>query len=483
MSKKSIICFSPPFFLSFSLLLTVSAIGPVVSNWSAKFDSRVSFYQTTEVGVLIIGTEKSLYAVDAETGDVMWRRKNVRLDEADVAPILGTDLVLLDLEKSGKTRVEAVDIFTGDATWQSDKIKGSVMHMAIDLEHDLVALVLARDARDRPREGFKRKPSVHLLNLSNGEELWRRDLESEVEMFPARPGVLGEKEDKKTFYTLDNYRPPLFLDDRLYLFYEGVTSLDVRTGKERIRERFRVNEEGLALTEADPIADQQHLYVSGRGRVRAISRATGREVWEANDLGLTPEMIAAGGILYVRTGGQFTRLKDGEIVERGPYGLSAIDSGNGKTLWRYKGADRGITNLALLDPSTALIADRDELVAIETATGKSRLRIKHRIERPAFALIKESGQAVVGGRNEIAAYDLAVAGERKSEAVWRARHQPPGRGILRTVAAITARAAAIYFRYGGVATTTFRGGQLARAASTLRVAGRATRVGFQEPDG
>ena len=54
---------------------------------------------------------------------------------------------------------------------------------------------------------------------------------------------------------------------------------------ERIREQFRVNEEGLALTEADPVWDEQYLYTSGRGRVRAILRATGRIVWEAKDLG------------------------------------------------------------------------------------------------------------------------------------------------------------------------------------------------------
>ena len=143
----------------------------------------------------------------------------------------------------------------------------------------------------------------------------------------ARP--LGGDGDE-TFYTLDNYRAPFFLDGRLWLFYEGVTSLDARTGKEGIREKFRVNEEGLALTEADPVVDGRHIYVSGRGRVRAISRETGREVWEAKDLGLTPEMILAGGLLFVRTGGQFTGLKDGEVVERGPYGVSAIDPSSGK---------------------------------------------------------------------------------------------------------------------------------------------------------
>jgi outer membrane protein assembly factor BamB len=34
-------------------------------------------------------------------------------------------------------------------------------------------------------------------------------------------------------------------------------------------------------------------------------------------------------------------LKDGEVIARGPYGVSAIDPNNGKVLWRYRGADKG----------------------------------------------------------------------------------------------------------------------------------------------
>jgi outer membrane protein assembly factor BamB len=439
----------------------------MVPNWSAKFDSKTLFHQTTELGALIVGTEKSLYAVDGETGEVLWRRKDVRLDESDVAPIVGTDLLLLSFEKDGKTRVEAVDLMAGNTLWRSDKIKGGVMQMAVDPENDLAAVVFVRDAKSGPKEGFKRRPSVHLLNLATGEELWKRDLESEVEMTPARWSENGDE----TFYTLDNYRTPFFLDGRLWLFYEGVTSLDARTGKEGIREKFRVNEEGLALTEADPVIDQRHIYVSGRGQVRAISRATGREVWEAKDLGLTPEMFLANGLLFVRTGGHFTRLKDGEVVERGPYGVSAIDPSSGKILWRYRGADKGISNIALANASTALVADRDELISIDTSNGKAVKRLKHGIDRAAFVLINEERQAVVGGRNEIAGFDVA-----RGEAVWRVRHNPPGRGVMRTIGAITARAASIYFRYGGVASTAFRGVQLARGVSALRWSGVASRA-------
>jgi outer membrane protein assembly factor BamB len=451
-------------------LLCANAWAAASPDWSAKLDGRVLFYQATELGVVAVATERSLYALDGETGDVLWRRKNLRLNETDVAPVPGTDLILLSLERGDKTRMEAIDLLTGDSIWQSEKTRGAVMQMALDIEAGLLAVVLVRDARDeRAREGFKRKPVVHMLDLGSGRELWKYDLESEVEMMPVE---WSEKD--KTSYTLDNYRPPVFLDNRLYLFYEGVTSLDMRTGKEKQREKFRVNEEGLARTEADPVLDERYIYTTGRGRVRAVSRRTGEEMWEAKDLGLTPEMVLARDILYVRTGGQFTRLRDGETVERGPYGVSAIDTSNGKIIWRYKGADRGITNLALPDASTIIIADHDDLIFLDAQTGRRRAKSSHHVERAAFVLINERGEGVIGGRDEIAGFDLNVGRER-----WRARHEPPGRGVLRTLGAIAARAASLYFRYGGAATTAFRGVQLARSISTLstlRWSGLASRV-------
>jgi outer membrane protein assembly factor BamB len=375
----------------------------------------------------------------------------------------------LNLQKGSKARVEAVDLFTGDALWQSDKVSGGVMQMAVDTSNNLLAAVFVKDAKGSAREGFKRRPTVHVFDLRTGDEIWDYKIESEIEMMPVR---WSEDKGAKTEYTLDNYHPPLFLDGRLYLFYEGVASLDARTGRERQREKFRVNEEGLALTESDPVFDERNIYTSGRGHVRAISRDTGKEIWEAKDLGLTPEMmLMTNDVLYVRTGGQFTHLSDGETVARGPYGVSAIDARTGKTIWRYKGADKGITNIALPDASTLVIADKDDLILIDTATGKRRAKTSHKIEETQFVLINERGEAVVGGRNEVASFNTA-----SGENVWRARYTPPGRGLLKTVAGIAARAASLYFRYGGTVSTAFRGVQLARVATSLRWSGLASRV-------
>src|SRR5882762_4199951 len=454
--KKSVHC-----FVAFVLLCTAATV-VASERWSAKLDGKVRFYQSTELGVLVVGTEKSLYAVDGETGDVLWRRKNMKLDETDVAPVPGTDIVLLTIESGSKTRVEALDLMTGEPLWRSDKVRGAVMQMALDLNANLLAVVLVRDAKGKAKAGFKRKPVIHVFNITNGEELWKRELESEVEMMPAR---WGDKDDVP--YTLDNYRSPVFLDNRLYAFYEGLTSLDAQTGRERQRDKFRVNEEGLALTEADPVADERNVYTSGRGKVRAISRVDGDEVWEAKDLGSVPEMLLTRDVLYARTGGQFARLEDGESVERGPYGVSAIDLEKGKVLWRYKGADKGITNVVMPDAATLVVADHDDLIIIDARTGKRRTRISHGVEKAAFVLLNGRGEAVVGGKNEIAAFDLNTGAN-----VWRSRHNPPGRGLLRTVAAVTARAAALYFRYGSAyssaVSTVFRGVQLLNTLNGLR---------------
>ena len=118
-----------------------------------------------------------------------------------------------------------------------------------------------------------------------------------------------------------------------------MTSFDARTGKSRLREKYRVNEEGLALTEADAIFDEAFIYTSGHGRVRAISRETGDTEWEAKDLGRTPEMVLVDRFICSHRR-QFTRLKDGDTVERGPYGVSAVGRSHRKSLMALQGRDK-----------------------------------------------------------------------------------------------------------------------------------------------
>ena len=456
------------------ILCLLAAFSHAQPTWQASLDSKVRFYQTTDFGIVLAGTEKSLYAIDGQTGERIWRVATGKIDSTAVTPVPQTDLILFSHDLGSKSRLEAVDILSGSTIWQSDKVKGDVMQLAVDPEKDLIAVILVKDTRGRSGSDFKQKPVVHVLQLSTGEELWHRDFDDKIEMMPTRFGDdLGEID-----FTLDNYRPPLLLDGRLYLFYEGSTSYDARTGKEKEREKFKINEEGLALTEADPVFDETHLFVSGRGRIRAINRQTGHDDWKADDLGTCAEMALIGTTLYVRTGGQFTRLKDGELKEKGPFGVSAIDTKSGDTLWRFKGADKGLTNFAFADADTIVIADKDELITLDARNGKRVAKRSHKVDQPQFVLINESGQAVVGGPEEIAAFSVT---DPKRPEFWHVFHKPPARGILRVAAGIALRAAAIYFRYGGLATSAIglarTGLSLATAANSFRWSGIGSRTG------
>ncbi len=483
------------------LLCFFAAIANAQAVWQANLDGKVRFYQTTDFGVMIAGTDNSLYAIDGQTGETVWRKRTKGLDETSITPVPSTDLILVSTDAGDKSRVEAVDLLSGATLWRSDKVKGDVLQLAVEPAQNLLAVVLVKKTTGKVGEEFKRHPIVHVFNLSNGDELWKKELESDVEMMPSRFGEdLGEVP-----FTLDNYRAPLILDGRLFLFYEGVTSYDAQTGREGERERFKVNEDNLALTEADPIFDDKFLYTSGRGKVRAVNRRSGKVEWEAKDLGVTPEMAVVGNVLYVRTGGQFTSIKDGEIREKGSFGVSAIDTRNGKTLWRYKGADKGLTNFVFADTNTILVADKDDLITIDARTGKRIDKFEHDVEKAQFVLINESGKAVVGGRDEIAAFQ--VQGSRfkvqsqsevqsskfnvqgfseiqnpkskiQNREIWRVKHKAPGRGVLRTVAGIALRATALYFRYGGLATSALniaRGASVAQSVLGLRWSGLKTR--------
>jgi outer membrane protein assembly factor BamB len=490
--------------VSVLLLFLLCAFTTIFVNaqpvWQADLDSKIQFYQTTDFGIVLAGSANSLYALDGQTGEKIWRKKTKGLDETSVSPVPATDLILISTDEGERSRIEAVDLLSGETLWRSDKVKGDVMQLAVEPSQDLLAVVLVKKAKGKIGEEFKRTPIIHVFALSNGNELWKKELDSDVQMMPS-----NFTENAEVPYTLDNYRPPLMLDGRLYLFYEGATSYDARSGKEGEREKFKINEGGLALTEADPVFDDKFLYTSGKGKIRAINRKSFKIEWEAKDLGVTPEMAVVGNVLYVRTGGQFTRIKDGEIEEKGSFGVSAIDTKNGKTLWRYKGADKGLTNFVFADANTILIADKDDLITIDARNGKKIADFEHDIERAQFVLINERGNAVVGGKDEIAAFGFQISNskfqikeqfqkvnfkdhnldqsgiwnlESGIKEVWRVKHKAPGRGVFRTIAGIALRATALYFRYGGLATSALniaRGASIARSILGLRSSNLRTR--------
>src|SRR4051794_35510275 len=127
----------------FSLTLLLASTSFSQPAWKADLDSRVRFYDTTDFGIVLAGTEKSLYAIDGRTGERLWRRSTGKVGSTAVTQVPNTDIVLFTRDLGSSSRLEAVDVLTGTRIWQSDKVKGDVMQLALDPDLDVLAIVLA----------------------------------------------------------------------------------------------------------------------------------------------------------------------------------------------------------------------------------------------------------------------------------------------------------------------------------------------------
>ncbi len=104
---------SIPFYRLLILLCLFAAVSNAQTVWQANLDGKVRFYQTTDFGVMIAGTDNSLYAVDGQTGEIVWRKRTKGLDETSIVPVPSTDLILVSSDEGDKSRVEAVDLLSG----------------------------------------------------------------------------------------------------------------------------------------------------------------------------------------------------------------------------------------------------------------------------------------------------------------------------------------------------------------------------------
>jgi hypothetical protein len=128
-----------------------------------------------------------------------------------------------------------------------------------------------------------------------------------------------------------------------------------------------------------------------------------------------------------------------------------------------------------------VVGGRDEIAAFQTG-GRAAAQQLQKPDRKGGLM--EIGLSYKSAHDQYYAYSLALPYGQASgddRAVWRVKHKAPGRGILRVVAGIALRAAAIYFRYGGTATSAFnfaRGGlNLYRTVNSFRFSGLSTRFG------
>ncbi len=414
-----------------TLLLWESPAAATPLRWRIDLEAPVRFVKVLSGEVVLAGTERHLFALAHSDGSPLWRLRNVSVHPDQVRRVPGTSLLLVNEGWGGKfqdrqSSLLAVDSRTGSIVWESPTIKRQILEVAADPEAGRLLLVAARQPHGEGKE--KRRLSLFLLDSSTGVIQWREDPEAKVRLSP-RPRRRGERGDERA-YDLAAYRQPAFDGDRLFTFYDGVRCYDAASGRLVWRQKKKLIEDDLALSYAEPFLEGGVLYLAAKGRVRAFDAATGARLWQSKDFGVITQLYLDEERIYARLGGSFLDFNGEDWRRRGPFGVVVLERRSGKKLWKWGGADDGITNL-LIFGDRIYLADEKRLVALDRYTGKRLYRRGHDFEKPPlFIGLTEQDRLVLTGPEDAGAFRYQD-GRRD----WHHHLPAPGVGLWKKLAA------------------------------------------------
>ena len=110
------------------LLLPVAAVqGQDTTLWRYTTNEKISFYQVTPLGDLVVGTKEKVVALDPETGHVRWSRNDILKPPGgfiiNPGPFPGAAFDPIPFSPYAvlrtKDEIALIDLATGETLWNS----------------------------------------------------------------------------------------------------------------------------------------------------------------------------------------------------------------------------------------------------------------------------------------------------------------------------------------------------------------------------
>ncbi len=351
--------------------------------WTLEANGDVKWHRVTAAGTYLYATDNGVYAADAETGQELWKREDLKkVPDFAIEEVPGVPLLFV-ADDEGKimksTKLYALDIMTGKTIWETDKLQGQMADLFPDYEHNAMVLVATAYT------GKARLQVLH-LDFGTGKANWELPLEVKVDLYVSEKGSkFSPRMD------LNGHAAPTIAGDSLYLAYAGLHKVNLKTGKLEWGFGFDVTEKSLKNTNASPVVAGGLVYSSAKGVIRAYDDASGQLKWTSTDFGAAiPEMIHDKGTLYGRMGGVFLEPASRAYQLKKPVGVVALDAGAGSVRWRYEGAKESITNMHLdTKAGVLLVADAKNLIGLSLDASGNKVKESYRL--PLEFKFKSSG--------------------------------------------------------------------------------------------
>ena len=271
--------------------------------WTFEADSDLSPPPPVVGGVVFVEDLDNLYALDAATGKELWRSEPLYFSVSGESAYQGT-------ETADGLEVSAIDGWSGEKMWATN-VSRSFFPLFFPLTAAGSNVYVSDDHR------------VHALDSTTGKLVWTLDAGDQVTAPPTASNGVVFLRTYTTAYALDESTGgeiwshevdsaesnfPLVVDGVWYLNDWSLRALDSATGQ--LVWSFAVDKEKADLGEAtsQPLAVAEGMvfvntvftYESSRNAFHALDAVAGDEVWSIDDSGLTSIMVV-DEVLYAHS--------------------------------------------------------------------------------------------------------------------------------------------------------------------------------------
>jgi outer membrane protein assembly factor BamB len=292
----------------FETILSPTTVGGLHQLWATHVGGDVGLSAPAVVdGVVYIGSwDRRIYAIEADTGGILWSTLTDEIHED--APAVANGIVY---SHSNAGTLYAMDATTGDVLWTADP-GHAVSSPTVSGNHVLVLGYGELDAYDG----------------QTGELIWS-----------AGPIDLA-------------VNAPTVARGRILVVDEGgfVTAVNPRNGT--IVWQRRIKDESFQLSTPAVANDVLYVGAAGSNTVYAINAENGRVVWQTElDSLMDSSPAVANGVVYIG----------------GYAGIYALDARSGVVLWTHPGPF--VVGLGVSEANGVVYAVADVLYALDASTG------------------------------------------------------------------------------------------------------------------
>ena len=295
--------------------------------WRYTTTEKITFYQLTSLGDLLVATKEQVVVLDPETGDVRWARTDILKPPSGIisnpGPFPTAEYSPISLTSSAVFRTKdgmaVVDLASGETLWDSTavhlkKVRG---HLAV-LQHGLVLVY---------GETPESKKTLVAVEMATGEVRWRQD-----SLFRKSPKI--EKVNSVRFLAWQQ-TPVVDSDSTLILWLskDGPMKLDARSGEVLWRSSFEKDPPLLSQGYGPMVYHNGVLYAPYKKKMVAFNTEDGSLLWERRKNFRNPvvqmEITDHGMVVRGR--------KYDEDDPAGPgkdFFVDLVDLSNGESLWQ-----------------------------------------------------------------------------------------------------------------------------------------------------